>query len=59
MLCVMINLKSDTEYIIRVAARNIVGYSVFTVKQSSTEDATGNNWFDDHITFSRLFSLTF
>ena len=43
MLCVMNELKSGTEYIVRIAARNVVGYSAFTVKQSSTERETGNN----------------
>lgn len=43
MLCVMNELKSGTEYIVRIAARNIVGYSAFTVKHSSTKPETGNN----------------
>ena len=43
MLCVMNELKRGTEYIVRIAARNIVGYSAFTVKQSSTKPETGNN----------------
>ena len=43
LLCVMNELKSGTEYIVRVAARNVVGYSAFTVKQSSTKPETGNN----------------
>ena len=42
MLCVMNELKSGTEYIVRIAVRNVVGYSAFTVKQSSTERETGN-----------------
>lgn len=43
MLCVMNKLKSGTEYIVRVAARNVVGYSDFTKKQSSTKGRSGNN----------------
>lgn len=43
MLCVMNDIKSGTDYIVRVAARNVVGYSDFTVKQSSTKHGTGNN----------------
>ena len=43
MLCVMNELKSSTEYTVRIAARNVVGYSPFTVKQSSTKREKGNN----------------
>ena len=43
MLCVMNELKSGTEYTVRIAARNVVGYSAFTVKHSSTKRETGNN----------------
>ena len=43
MFCVMNELKSDTEYTVRIAARNVVGYSTFTVKHSSTKREPGNN----------------
>ena len=42
-LCAMNDLKSSKEYTVRIAARNVVGYSAFTVKQSSTKRKTGNN----------------
>jgi len=41
-LCVMNDLKSSKEYTVRIAARNVVGYSAFTVKQSSTKRETDN-----------------
>jgi len=34
--CVISDLKSDTEYIVRVAGRNAVGYSAFTEKEART-----------------------
>ena len=43
MLCVMNELKSGTEYTVRIAARNVVGYSAFTEKHSSTKRETGNH----------------
>ena len=43
MLCVMSELKSSTEYTVRVAARNVVGYSAFTIKESSTREKKSNN----------------
>lgn len=41
MLCVMNELKSGTEYTVRIAARNVVGYSAFTENHSSTKRETG------------------
>ena len=38
----MNELKSNTEYTARVAARNVVGYSEFTVRHVSTDEAAGN-----------------
>lgn len=32
----MNDLKSNTAYVVRVAGRNIVGYSKFTVKEAQT-----------------------
>ena len=43
MMCVMNELETNTEYVVRLAAKNVVGYSEFTVKEVSTEDAPGNN----------------
>lgn len=36
--CVLDNLKSGTVYFVRVAARNIVGYSDFTKEEIRTKD---------------------
>ena len=36
--CVLDNLKSGTVYFVRVAARNIVGYSDFTEEEIRTKD---------------------
>ena len=41
MLCAVNELKSSTEYTVRIAARNVVGYSAFTVKHSSTKRERG------------------
>lgn len=43
MLCVMSELKSSTDYTVRIAARNVVGYSAFTIKESSTREKKSNN----------------
>lgn len=59
MLCVMNELKSGTEYVVRVAARNVVGYSAFTVKESSTERGTGNKrYVDGHYCVSCCYILS-
>lgn len=43
MMCVMNELETNTEYVVRLAAKNVVGYSEFTVREVSTEDAPGND----------------
>ena len=44
MMCVMGELKSNTEYVVRVSARNVAGNSEFTVREVSTEEEVqGNN----------------
>ena len=44
MMCVMGMLKSNTEYVVRVSARNVAGNSEFTVREVSTkEEVQGNN----------------
>jgi len=35
----MNELETNTEYVVRLAAKNVVGYSEFTVREVSTEDA--------------------
>ena len=44
MMCVMGELQSNTEYVVRVSARNLAGNSEFTVREVSTkEEVQGNN----------------
>lgn len=40
MMCRMDELKSNTEYIVRVSARNVVGFSEFTMREVSTKEPT-------------------
>ena len=44
MMCRMDELKSNTEYIVRVSARNVVGFSEFTMREVSTKEPTGNGF---------------
>ena len=44
MMCLMDELKSNTEYIVRVSARNVVGFSEFTMREVSTKEPTGNGF---------------
>ena len=44
MMCLFDELKSNTEYIVRVSARNVVGYSEFTMREVSTKEPTGNGF---------------
>lgn len=44
MMCIMGELKSNTEYVVRVSARNVAGSSEFTVREVPTkEEVQGNN----------------
>ena len=44
MMCVLGELKSNTEYVVRLSARNVAGNSEFTVREVSTkEEVQGNN----------------
>ena len=36
LMCTINDLKSNTVYVVRVAGRNVVGYSEFTVKETQT-----------------------
>lgn len=45
LMCVVNDLKSGTVYIVQVAARNVVGYSAFTVTEAQTTKPAGNSSF--------------
>ena len=42
MIGVVNNLEANMKYIVRISARNIVGYGKFTVKEVSTKQVQGN-----------------
>ena len=48
--CVVNDLRSETVYIVQVAARNVVGYSVFTETEAQTTKPAGSSSFVAFVT---------
>ena len=46
MMCVMKNLEENMEYIVRISARNVVGYGNFTVREVLTKKGPGTSLYN-------------